>query len=166
MARIILIAAVGQNLELGKNNGLIWHLKEDMHFFKEHTTNHKIVMGYKTFLSLGRLLPNREHIVLTHHHCSIDNVSFFHDYESLYNYLSTFDEDIYIIGGSSIYRLFLNDAHELLLTEIHDNCQDADVYFPTFSTELFQKRLLSSKEENGVHFDHVQYTRKKTITNI
>lgn len=66
MTKIIIIAAIGKNGELGKNNNLIWHLKEDLKFFKEVTTNHIIVMGYNTFKSLPCLLPNRTHIVLTH----------------------------------------------------------------------------------------------------
>ena len=67
MVSIKIIAAIGKNNELGINNELIWHLKEDLKFFKEETMGHKIVMGYNTFLSLPKLLPGRTHIVLTHH---------------------------------------------------------------------------------------------------
>ena len=65
MGRLILIAAVGKNGELGKNNDLIWHIKEDMKFFKEKTINHHVLMGKNTFLSLPSMLKNRTHIVLT-----------------------------------------------------------------------------------------------------
>ena len=60
-----IIAAIGKNRELGKNNNLIWHLPNDLKFFKEVTSNHTIIMGRKTFDSLPRMLPNRKHIVLT-----------------------------------------------------------------------------------------------------
>ena len=62
---ISIIAAIGKNNELGKNNGLIWHLPNDLKFFKEKTINQTIVMGYNTFVSLGRVLPKRTHIVLS-----------------------------------------------------------------------------------------------------
>ena len=65
MGRLILIAALGKNGELGKNNDLIWHIKEDMKFFKEKTINHHVLMGKNTFLSLPSMLKNRTHIVLT-----------------------------------------------------------------------------------------------------
>ena len=72
--KLSIIAAIGQNNELGINNQLIWHLKKDMKFFKETTINHKIVMGRKTFESLPKLLVNREHIILTKQNINLPNV--------------------------------------------------------------------------------------------
>ena len=107
MAKLIIIGAIGKNRELGKDNNLIWHLKEDLKFFRENTMNHKIVMGYNTFRSLPNLLPNREHIVLTHRDLKIDDVKIFNDFNELVNYLQTLEEEVYIIGGAKIYNLFL-----------------------------------------------------------
>ena len=75
MKNITMIAAVGKNLELGKDNDLIWHFKEDMKFFKENTINKPIVMGMKTLESLPHLLPKRTHIVLTRQNKKLDNAA-------------------------------------------------------------------------------------------
>ena len=142
MTNIILIAAIGKNRELGKNNDLIWHLKEDLNFFKETTMNHIIVMGYNTFKSLPKLLPGRKHIILTHQDINIDGVQVFHNMEELLTYLNSLDEDIYIIGGASIYEQFIPYANELLLTEIEEECFDADVYFPIWKEEDYTKEKI------------------------
>lgn len=161
MAKIIMIAAVGQNGELGIDNHLIWNLKGDLKFFKEATTNHKIVMGYKTFTSLPKLLPNREHLVLTHQDLTMEKVQVFHDFSDLVNYLNSLDEDIYIIGGSSIYKLFLPLADELLLTEIKAEEKKADAYFPPFEENLYHREVIGENRENDISYAHVRLRRKK-----
>lgn len=160
MAKIKIIAAIGKNRELGRNNDLIWHLKEDLQFFKEETTGHKIVMGYHTFLSLPKLLPKRTHIVLTHHEIASPEVIVFSEFEKLLNYLQTLEESIYIIGGSSIYQLFLDYADELILTEIEEEAK-ADVYFPLFNKEEYEKELIGEHTENDIRYKHVRYRRLK-----
>lgn len=159
MVSIKIIAAIGKNNELGINNELIWHLKEDLKFFKKETMNHKIVMGYNTFLSLPRLLLGRTHIVLTHHEIDNKEVIVFSDFEELLNYLKTLDEEVYVIGGASIYKLFLNVADELVLTEI-DSEALADAYFPTFNKEEYDKELIDEHTENDISYKHVRYRRK------
>ncbi len=159
MVSIKIIAAIGKNNELGRNNNLIWHLKEDLNFFKKETTGHKIVMGYNTFLSLPKLLPERTHIVLTHHEIDNKEVMIFSDFEELLSYLKTLDEEVYVIGGSSIYKLFLNVADELVLTEI-DSEALADAYFPTFNKEEYDKELIDERTENDISYKHVRYRRK------
>lgn len=161
MSKKIIIAAIGKNRELGKNNDLIWRLKEDLKFFKEKTTNHKIIMGYNTFKSLGRLLPNREHIVLTHKKIEIEEVTVFHEIEDLIKYLNNLEEEVYIIGGSSIYKQFISIADELLLTEIDAECKDADVYFPEFDKKDYKRKVIKEVEENGIKYTHVSYRRVK-----
>ena len=159
MVSIKIIAAIGKNNELGINNELIWHLKEDLKFFKEETTGHKIVMGYNTFLSLPKLLPERTHIVLTHHEIDNKEVIVFSNFEELLNYLKTLDEEVYVIGGSSIYKLFLNIANELILTEI-DSEALADAYFPIFNEEEYDKELIDEHTENTISYKHIRYRRK------
>ena len=159
MVSIKIIAAIGKNNELGINNELIWHLKEDLKFFKEETTGHKIVMGYNTFLSLPKLLPERTHIVLTHHEINNKEVMVFSNFEELLNYLKMLDEEVYVIGGSSIYKLFLNIANELILTEI-DSEALADAYFPIFNKEEYDKELIDEHIENTISYKHVRYRRK------
>ena len=160
MAIIELIAAIGKNNELGKDNNLIWHLKEDLRFFKEETTGHKIIMGYNTYVSLPKLLPNRTHIVLTHHKIDKEEVIVFSDFNELLNYLKTFNETVYVIGGASLYKLFLNDADELILTEI-DDAKEADVYFPVWDKTNYVEKIISAQKEEGISYKHVRYRRKK-----
>ena len=160
MVSIKIIAAIGQNNELGINNELIWHLKEDLKFFKEETTGHKIVMGYNTFLSLPRLLPNRTHIVLTHHEIDNKEVVVFSNFEELLSYLKTVNEEIYIIGGSSIYKLFLNIADELILTKIN-NTKDPKIYCPKFDKKKYHKEIMDEHKENDISYKHVRYRRIK-----
>ena len=159
MAKLIIMAAIGKNGELGKDNDLIWHLKEDLKFFKEKTINHKVVMGYNTFKSLPKLLVNRTHIVLTHHDIDNKDVLVFNNFNDLINYLNNLDEDVYIIGGSKIYDLFMPLVDELILTEIDDK-SDADVYFPKFNKDDFLKRVIDSNEEESLKYKHVLYRRK------
>lgn len=159
MVSIKIIAAIGKNNELGINNELIWHLKEDLKFFKEETMNHKIIMGYNTFLSLPKLLPGRTHIVLTHHEIDNKEVIVFSDFEELLNYLKTLNEEVYVIGGASIYKLFLNVADELVLTEI-DREALADAYFPSFNKEEYDKELIDEHTENDISYKHIRYRRK------
>ena len=158
---IKIIAAVGKNLELGKNNGLIWHLPGDLKFFKEQTMNKTVAMGRNTFNSLPKKLPNRQHIVLS----DIDN--FNKDTQGVnvvYNardfMMECFKEgerhEMFIIGGASVYRMFIGMADELILTEI-DASSEADVYFPEFDKSHFQKEILGEGEDNGIHYTHVRY---------
>ena len=159
--KISMIACVGKNLELGKNNDLIWHLKGDMQFFKEKTINHIVVMGSKTFKALPGVLKDRTNIVLTR---KKDNsypkevIVFNSISEFLEKYKNTCEE-IFIIGGANIYREFLNLADTLYLTEV-DSKTDADVYFPNFDYNLYTKEVLSQNEENGIKYKHVLYRRK------
>lgn len=161
MARLIIIASVGKNGELGKDNNLIWRFKEDMRFFKENTIGHKIVMGYNTLTSLPGLLPKRSHIVLTHKDLKIEGIIVFNDYLKLIDYLKTLDEDVYIIGGASIYRLFINLADEIVLTEIEKEDKEADVYFPPFNKSLYDKDIIKENEEEDIKYEFVRYRRKK-----
>ncbi len=160
MAKLIIIGAIGKNRELGKNNDLIWHLKGDMQFFKEQTMNHKIVMGYNTFKSLPKLLPKREHIVLTHRDLNIEGVKVFKNFTNLVSYLDTLEEDVYIIGGATVYKLFLPIAEELLLTEIDQECALADVYFPELNWEEYQSFIIKEMEEDNINYRFVRLRKK------
>lgn len=161
MAKLIIIAAIGENNELGKNNNLIWRLKDDMKFFKENTMGHKIVMGYNTFESLPRLLPGREHLVLTHRNLAVEGIKVFNNLVELTKYLSTLDEEVFIIGGESIYKLFIDIADELILTEIDALCENADAYFPSFNKQNYEQSLIKENKENDINYKFVRYRRKK-----
>ena len=157
---INLIAAIGKNNELGKNNDLIWKLKGDMKFFRETTMGHPIVMGRKTFESLPKVLPGRKNIVISSNEILNDEIE---RYKSIKEFLlkyKEFNEDVFIIGGASIYKQFIDLASKLYLTEIDAVAKDADVYFPMFNKLEWNKEIISEKEENDIKYNHVLYKRK------
>ena len=149
--KISIIAAIGENNELGKNNDLIWHLPNDLKFFKSVTTGKTVLMGRNTFWSLPKVLPNRTNIVITDMdeeypkevviYNSID--AFLEDYKNT-------EEEVFIIGGASIYSQFINIADKIYLTEIAATCEDAQVYFPQFDKEEYEKEIVGNNEDNGI----------------
>lgn len=156
---ISMIAAVGKNLELGKNNDLIWHFSADMKFFKNTTTGNTVVMGRKTFESLPHALPNRRNIVLTNNKdLKIEGVEICYTIDEVLELCK--NDNVFIIGGGKIYSQFLEYSDKLILTEIDDTCDDANVYFPQFDKALYKKEILSENEEKGIKFEHVVYERK------
>ena len=160
MANITLIAAIGKNKELGKDNQLIWHLKEDMRFFKEQTMNKKIIMGRKTLESLPKLLPGRTHIVLTKQNIDIPGIIIFHTKEELMNYLYFLKEEVYVIGGASVYQEMIEYASKLLLTEIQAT-SNADVYFPNFNPNAYTQKIIKEGKENNIKYKILEYKKKK-----
>ena len=163
MDNISLIAAIGKNKELGKNNELIWHIKEDLKFFKNQTINKNIVMGINTFNSLPKLLPQRKHIILTHQEVPVSsNVMIFHELKKLLEYIENNKNEFMIIGGASIYRQFLEYAKKMYLTQIKAIDRKADVYFPDFLENEWNVDCLYKGEENNIKYEHLVYTRKIT----
>ena len=154
-----IIAAVGKNNELGKKGDLVFHIKEDMKFFKETTTGHTVVMGFKTWESLPKKLPNRKNIVITFEEfdgpdeCITDLDAFIKEFEST-------PEEIFIIGGGSIYAQFLEHAKKLYLTEVNGEDKDADVFFPKFDKNLYNKKVLREGSESGLDYKMCLYEIK------
>ena len=162
MKNITMIAAIGRNGELGKNNQLIWSLKKDLKFFKEQTMGKPIVMGRKTLESLPKMLPGRQHIVLTHSNLEVDpSIIVIHSKQELLDFIEQYQKEVMIIGGASIYQTFLEDANKLILTEIDAEDKKADVYFPYFNKSEWNREEIGHGEENTIHFKHMVYTKKK-----
>ena len=159
---LIMIAAIGKNNELGKDNKLIWPLKEDLKFFRTQTIGKNIVMGYNTYISLPKILPGRNHIILTHRNIELtEQVEIYHSKEELLEKISSIKDDVYIIGGSSIYRQFINNANQMLLTEIEATCPEADAYFPSFNKNNWTSYLIDGHTENNINYKHMKYIRKR-----
>ena len=158
--KLTMIAAIGKNNELGKYNKLLWHLPQDMKFFREQTKGHTIVMGRKTFESLPGLLPHRHHIVISRSHPDLPKeVEIFDSPDAFIEAYQDTKEEIFVIGGAMIYKEFLPCAYRLLLTEI-DQDYDADAFFPKFDQEDYTKTILTDITEEGVHYHHIEYKRK------
>ena len=157
---ISIIAAVGKNNELGINNDLIWHFKEDMQFFKKTTTGSTVVMGRKTFESLPKALPNRRNIVISKNKdYSAEGAEVADSIESALEL--TKNDNVFIIGGASIYKAFLPYAKDIYLTEIEAEYPDADTFFPTFQKSDYTREVLASLNENETSFSFIKYSKKE-----
>ena len=159
---ISIIAAVGKNNEIGKNNDLIWHIKEDLQNFKNLTMNKYIVMGANTYASLPKRLEGRKYIVLSKHLEKIENGLVFNNFDNLLEFVNKQNEEVMIIGGFSIYKLFILYADRLYLTEI-DDAKDADTYFPDFDKSKYKYNILKENNDNELKYKFVIYEKKEAI---
>ncbi len=159
---ITIIAAIAENRALGKDNKLIWHLPADLKRFKKVTLNHHIIMGRKTFESLGKPLPNRTNIVITRkknytaNGCVIVN--------SLQEAIKAAQEDNnpYILGGAEIYKQAILIADKLDLTFVHHHFE-ADVFFPKIDKTIWKETLredFKADDKNKFDFSFVTYLKK------
>lgn len=163
MGRRIMIAAAGENNELGKDNQLLWHLPDDFRRFKRLTTGHPMIMGRKTFESFDRPLPNRMHIVISRDlNYRLDHPAcvLVHDLQAAFERVA--DEDIvFIIGGGEIYRQTLPLADTIELTRVHGTFE-ADTFFPEIDTEIWQLKKEEYHEKDDRHdysFSYRTYIR-------
>ncbi|MFL2599342.1 MAG: dihydrofolate reductase [Flavobacteriaceae bacterium] len=149
---ITIIAAIGENNELGLDNKLIWNIKEDLKRFKKLTTGHSIIMGRKTFESISKALPGRLNIVLTKNkNFKFKNVSTASNIHEAIE-LTKDDEQPFIIGGSEIYSLFINMAQTIELTRVHNSFK-ADTFFPDINFGKWNKIY-----EEKFNFDNLPYS--------
>ncbi len=155
-----MIAAIGKNNELGKNGGLIWKLPNDLKFFKEQTTGKKVFMGLRTFKSLPKKLPNREHFVLTDVDIDAEGINLVWDLDKfVLEHINT-DEEIFVIGGGMVYKQMMQYAKRLVLTEVDAECKTADTYFPQFDKNEWNRKVLAKNSDNGINYEHVEYIKK------
>lgn len=128
-----IIAAVAANNAIGYENKLLYHIKADMQRFRQLTTGHTVIMGRKTFESLpGGALPDRRNIVLSKTTKSLPGCDVFPSLEDALSHCKD-DEDVFVIGGESLYREALPKADKLYMTEIESTPDNADAYFPDYS---------------------------------
>ena len=149
---VSMIAAIGKRRELGKENKLLWHIPADMKRFRQITVNHAVIMGRKTYESIGRPLPKRTNIVITRDiNFKADGCIVVHSLEEGIEVGKTYEkEEIFIIGGAQIYTQGLKYADRLYLTLV-DREFDADAFFPEYSE--FTKVVSEEKgEENGYRY--------------
>ncbi len=159
-----IIVAISKNNVIGKDNKLIWHLPEDLKRFKKLTTGHTIIMGRKTFESLGRVLPNRKHIVITNNanmQIEDENVELIHDIKMLNKFINS-EEEHFIIGGATIYKLLMPYANKMYITRINEEFE-GDLYFPELDKKVW-KEIEREKgirnEKNPFDYEYVTYIRK------
>ncbi|MFM6852065.1 MAG: dihydrofolate reductase [Terrabacter sp.] len=150
---VTMIAAVGRNGVIGDGQTMPWHLPEDLRFFKRTTMGHPMVMGRRTFDSMG-VLPGRRSIVVTRgHDWSHDGVEVAHSLEEALDLVR--DEPlVFVVGGGEVYRLAMPYAARLVITEV-DQSPDGSVTFPEIDPEAWTE----TAREVGTGFDWVTYER-------
>ena len=156
---IIGIAAVGQNNAIGKGGKLPWHYSADMKFFRETTTGHAVVMGRKTWLTLGKPLKNRLNIVLTRD-SSIEpqeSLIVLNDVDSVMSFSKSLTTDLFVIGGAQIYREFLPFLERWLITEVPLKVRGADAFMPEGYLDGFE---VSSTKKLDDELKVVTYDRQ------
>ncbi|MCH5327712.1 MAG: dihydrofolate reductase [Coprobacter sp.] len=163
MPVISLIAAVAEDMAIGKNNDLLCHLPNDLKHFKALTLNHTVVMGRRTFESLpGGALKNRKNIVLTSDAgaCYPDTTVCRSIAEALQD--SPTEKEIFIIGGATVYRQTIDTADRLYITEIHHTFEEADVFFPAIDTAVWKevsRETFPADEKHRYAYSFVTYER-------
>lgn len=162
---ISLLVAMDKNQVIGLNGDMPWHLPNDLKYFKEKTMNNTIIMGRKTFESLGRVLPNRHHVVVTRNR----NITLPKEVDVIYDTKEIFElnknnlgKETFVIGGGKVFEQILPNADRLYITLIDEEF-NGDVYFPAFNKENW--KLTSDikgikDEENPYNYHYLQYDRR------
>ncbi|MBC5637022.1 dihydrofolate reductase [Ornithinibacillus sp. BX22] len=158
-----LLFAMDRNRVIGSNNDLPWHLPNDLKFFKETTTGHTIIMGRKTFDSIGRALPNRRNIVLSRNNITLpEGVELIHDMDTIIEMKEQNpNEELFVIGGGALFKDILPYADRMYVTLIDEEFE-GDVYFPTFSSDMWRETSTVKgikDEKNPYDYYFIQYDR-------
>jgi dihydrofolate reductase len=163
---ISIIVAVSEDWGIGKDNELLWHISEDLKRFKRLTSGNTVIMGKKTWESLPRRpLPGRKNIVLTDNPKeSIENAVTAYSLQDSLNKCDQ-NEEIFIIGGGSIYRQFMPVADRLFITHVHMKAP-ADIFFPEIDLsiwEITEKEEFKTEGDDGIPYTYTIYERKKRL---
>lgn len=159
-----IIVAKAKNNTIGKDNKLLWHIPDDLRRFKELTTNHNIIMGRKTFESIGKILPNRKHIIFSQNpdfKIDNENIEIVHSMLQIQQYIEDENEN-FVLGGAMIYNLLMPYVTKMYVTEI-DKDFEGDTVFPRINTEVWQEVSREDgpkDEENDFKYQYVVYKRK------
>lgn len=176
-----IIAAVADNGAIGRENSLLWHISGDMKYFRQVTTGSPVIMGRKTFESIGGPLPKRRNIVISRSAVSIDGVEVARSLEEAFalaggsgeeqslaggrgnsQTLTAGPEKCFVIGGGEVYRQAMGMADGLYVTHVHCAVADADTFFPEISPEAWKEVSRSERmkdEDSGLEYEFVVYER-------
>lgn len=160
-----IIVAKGKNNIIGKDNEMVWHLPEDLKHFKNLTTGHTIIMGRKTFESLGKPLPNRKHIIFSQNpdfKVNDENVEVVHSLLQIQDLIEG-KEEAFVIGGAMIYNFLMPNVKKMYVTEIEKDFE-GDTFFPIIDSEVWKETSREKgikNEENNLDYYFVTYERIK-----
>ncbi len=171
-----IIVAIADNNAIGRDNALLWHISEDLKFFKRTTSGCPVIMGRKTFESIGRPLPKRTNIVVSRGFDAPEGVEVVPSLEEAYRAASAAisaasyvipdpirNPRCFIIGGGQIYAQALKDADRLIITHVHTVIEDADTFFPVIDPSVWTPETRSElfhDEESGYDFEFVEYIKR------
>jgi dihydrofolate reductase len=159
VSKLSIIVAMSSNRVIGVNNTLPWHISEDLKHFKSLTTGHTIIMGRKTYESIGRPLPNRRNIVISRNiEASYEGAEVVHSIEDAFSICKN-DNEVFVIGGSNIYEQALSLVDYIYITEIKKSFS-GDAFFPEINKQMW---IESSRENHitndGLEFSFVKYQK-------
>ena len=168
----VIIVAIADNNAIGRDNALLWHISEDLKFFKRTTSGCPVIMGRKTFESIGRPLPKRTNIVVSRGFDAPKGVMVVPSLEDAYKaaYVAVDENSVvsggpvrcFVIGGGKVYAQAMNDADRLIITHVHTVINDADTFFPAIDPSIWKvadRSELLHDEETGYDFEFVEYER-------
>lgn len=173
-----IIVAIADNNAIGKDNALLWHISEDLKFFRSTTVGCPVIMGRKTFESIGRPLPKRLNIIVSRKgYDAPEGVVVVNSLEEAFaaasvisspssvisSEVETSPEKCFVIGGGQIYSQAMQIADEMVITHVHTVIEDADTYFPVIDPSIWQvaeRSEIHTDPETGYNFEFVTYTRK------
>ena len=165
MIKTIVVAASENNV-IGINNQLPWHLSDDLKFFKKVTLGKPVLMGRKTFESLGKPLPKRLNIVLSRHEQNLpEGVLQFKSYHDAVEFLEKENtEELCIIGGGVVFADTINSVNQIFLTRVHTVLENGEVFFPNIDNNIWEKtweEYHPKDEKHEFDFTFEQYSRKQ-----
>ena len=160
-----IIVAIADNYAIGKANALLWHLSEDLKYFKETTRGFPVIMGRTTYFSLPvRPLKGRKNIVLNLGGDPIPEVTCVYSFEEAYREAEATGADkCFVMGGASVYKAALPDMDKLYITHVHTEVEGADVFFPVIDPAVWERESTSETHtdpETGYTFEFVVYRKK------
>lgn len=158
MKDLYMIACVSKDGGLGKDGELLWHIPEDMKFFRETTRGSMVIMGRKTFESIGRALPGRRNVVLSRRRGEAEGVEWC-TREELEEIVQSTQGKKFVIGGASLYEMFLPAAEKVYLTEV-DGTKPADTWFPKMNEGEWKREVIDTGEHEGAKYEIVEYVAK------
>ena len=159
-----IIVAIAENNAIGRSNELLWHISDDLRFFKRTTLGSPVIMGRKTFESIGRALPGRVNIVVSRGFSTGEEVEVVNSLEDAFAVAEDTNlEKCFVIGGGQIYAQALDFADRLVVTHVHTVIEDADTFFPAINPEIWnvvQRSEMFTDEETGYQFEFVEYEKR------
>lgn len=159
-----IIVAISDNNAIGRDNQLLWHISEDLRFFRRTTLGCPVIMGRKTFESIGRALPKRVNIVVSRGFSTGEEVAVATSLEAAFNVAEETNlEQCFVIGGGQIYSQALPLVDSLIVTHVHTVIEDADTFFPEIDPVIWQvaeRSELFTDEESGYSFEFVKYVKR------